>query len=66
MERVLPRTLTFNTGQAPLRRVLQLVRTWRMRVRTRRQLAQLDDHQLNDVGISHSERLEELSKPFWR
>lgn len=66
MERVLPRMLTLRTGTAPLRRLLQLLRLWQQRARTRRQLAALDDHQLSDVGISHSERMDELSKPFWR
>lgn len=66
MERVLPRTLTLRIGTAPLRRLLQLLRLWQQRARTRRQLAALDDHQLSDVGISHSERMDELSKPFWR
>ncbi|WP_414875781.1 MULTISPECIES: DUF1127 domain-containing protein [unclassified Pseudomonas] len=36
------------------------------RARTRRLLAQLDDHQLSDLGISHAERVNELDKPFWR
>ena len=36
------------------------------RARTRRMLSQLDDRQLSDMGISHSDRLEELDKPFWR
>jgi len=66
MERVLPRMLTLHIGTAPLRRLLQLLRLWQQRARTRRQLAALDDHQLSDVGISHSERMDELSKPFWR
>lgn len=66
MERILPRTLTLRIGPVPLRRLLQLLRLWQQRARTRRQLAALDDHQLSDVGISHSERMDELSKPFWR
>ncbi|MCU1748277.1 DUF1127 domain-containing protein [Pseudomonas sp. 6D_7.1_Bac1] len=36
------------------------------RARTRRVLAQLNEQQLSDVGISHSDRLVELDKPFWR
>ncbi|WP_150654692.1 DUF1127 domain-containing protein [Pseudomonas fluorescens] len=36
------------------------------RTRTRRLLAQLDDRQLSDLGISHSDRARELDKPFWR
>ena len=36
------------------------------RARTRRLLAQLDGRQLSDLGISHSDRVRELDKPFWR
>jgi len=36
------------------------------RARTRRLLAQLDGRQLSDLGISHSDRVKELDKPFWR
>ncbi|WP_376748953.1 DUF1127 domain-containing protein [Stutzerimonas nitrititolerans] len=43
-----------------------LLRLWRQRSRTRRQLAALDEHLLADAGISSSERTEELNKPFWR
>ncbi|QJI32032.1 DUF1127 domain-containing protein [Pseudomonas sp. ADAK18] len=39
---------------------------WARRAHTRRQLAQLDPRELSDAGISHSDRMEELSKPFWR
>lgn len=66
MERVLPRSLTLGTGTLSLRRLFQLVRLWRQRVRTRRQLAALDDHQLSDIGVSRSDRMAELAKPFWR
>ncbi len=36
------------------------------RARTRRLLAQLNEQQLSDIGISHADRLAELDKPFWR
>jgi uncharacterized protein YjiS (DUF1127 family) len=36
------------------------------RARTRRLLAQLNGRQLSDLGISHSDRVRELDKPFWR
>jgi uncharacterized protein YjiS (DUF1127 family) len=36
------------------------------KARTRRLLAQLNEQQLSDLGISHSDRLVELDKPFWR
>ena len=66
MERVLPRTLRLATGSLSLIRLVELLHLWRRRARTRRQLAALDDHQLSDIGISHSERMAELDKPFWQ
>ena len=36
------------------------------RARTRRLLAQLNDRQLSDLGITHADRYQELDKPFWR
>ncbi|UVJ44136.1 DUF1127 domain-containing protein [Pseudomonas sp. LS1212] len=36
------------------------------RARTRQQLAELTDQQLADIGISHSDRIAELDRPFWR
>ena len=66
MERILPRTLRLGTGSLSLRQLVQLMHLWHQRARTRRQLAALDERQLADIGISHSERLDELSKPFWR
>ncbi|WP_095083392.1 DUF1127 domain-containing protein [Pseudomonas sp. Irchel s3h17] len=36
------------------------------RARTRRLLAQLNDQQLHDIGLSHSDRAAELDRPFWR
>ncbi|MBB3897444.1 DUF1127 domain-containing protein [Roseococcus suduntuyensis] len=36
------------------------------RRRTRRLLAQLDNRQLHDIGISRSEAAAEAQKPFWR
>jgi uncharacterized protein YjiS (DUF1127 family)/uncharacterized metal-binding protein len=34
--------------------------------RTRRQLAELDSHQLKDIGVSRTEAMEEVGKPFWK
>lgn len=39
---------------------------WRQNARTRRQLAELTSLQLADLGISPSDRVREISKPFWR
>lgn len=69
MERVLTQVLP-NVRKPSLRQRLQRLRAllsgWQRNARTRRQLAALDDRQLADVGISHSERQDELDKPFWR
>jgi uncharacterized protein YjiS (DUF1127 family) len=60
-------------GAAPLRahrrwcwRLLANLLSWQQRSRTRRQLAQLNPHELADVGITEAERQVELDKPFWR
>lgn len=66
MDRALPRILSLRTSRDTLERLVQLLRLWHQRSRTRRQLAALDDRLLTDSGISHSERMDELSKPFWR
>jgi uncharacterized protein YjiS (DUF1127 family) len=49
-----------------LRGLLKGLFTGLERARTRRLLAQLDDRQLSDLGISHTDRHNELDKPFWR
>ncbi len=46
--------------------LLGLLRQWHQNARTRRQLAELTSLQLADLGISPSERMREISKPFWR
>ncbi|MCW3150524.1 DUF1127 domain-containing protein [Stutzerimonas stutzeri] len=66
MDRVLPRVFVTPQSATWLPRLLHTLRLWQQRAQTRRQLAQLDARQLADAGISASERLEELEKPFWR
>ena len=39
---------------------------WRARARSRFHLTQLSDHQLQDIGLSRSDVIQEFSKPFWR
>ena len=38
---------------------------WEMRLRTRKALVKLDDHQLRDIGISRAAAAAEWDKPFW-
>jgi uncharacterized protein YjiS (DUF1127 family) len=42
------------------------VLNWLERARQRRQLQQLSDHMLKDVGLSRADVEAETSKPFWR
>jgi len=66
MDRTLPRLRTDSLSRDALLSLLRLLRLWHQRIRTRRQLAALDERLLADAGISPSERLAELRKPFWR
>ncbi len=47
-------------------RLLTTLQLWGRNIRSRRQLAKLDARLLSDAGISESDRLAELDKPFWR
>jgi uncharacterized protein YjiS (DUF1127 family) len=42
-----------------------LIATWRLRYKTRRQLAATESRFLQDVGISESQRIVEVNKSFW-
>ncbi|MBD9677760.1 DUF1127 domain-containing protein [Pseudomonas sp. PDM18] len=65
MERALSSDLP-TPAPALLRRLPALLGEWLRNARTRRQLAELTSQQLADIGISPSERIREISKPFWR
>lgn len=43
-----------------------IAQLWMARSRQRKQLAQLEDYQLEDIGISRSQALAEAAKPFWQ
>ena len=42
-----------------------LLKTWYLRAEQRRQLAQLNDSALKDMGISRIDAHAEANKPFW-
>ena len=44
----------------------QIFATWRRRARERRELGQLDNRTLRDLGLSPGEVQFEANKPFWR
>ncbi len=48
-----------------LERALDLLLTWQERTRQRRQLEQLNDHLLRDIGLSRADVLAEATKRFW-
>lgn len=49
-----------------LNQFLDTVAEWHSRAVSRRELAQLDDRMLQDIGVSNVEVEREISKPFWR
>ena len=46
--------------------LIALARVWRERQRTRRQLADMGERELQDIGTCRSEIACEIAKPFWR
>jgi uncharacterized protein YjiS (DUF1127 family) len=50
----------------PFAAVWMLVSSWVERARQRGALADLDDHQLRDIGITRVDAAREAGKPFWR
>jgi len=51
---------------ASLSDVAEMVSVWLRRSRTRRRLAELEDRELRDIGVSRAQALDESKKPFWR
>ncbi|MFK0573929.1 DUF1127 domain-containing protein [Endozoicomonas sp.] len=39
---------------------------WQYRVEGRQNLAKMDARLLKDIGLTESDRLREISKPFWQ
>lgn len=46
--------------------VFDLLCEWQDRQRQRRDLAQLSDEVLHDIGLTRADVEREVSKPFWR
>jgi uncharacterized protein YjiS (DUF1127 family) len=61
-----PRVAARATGPTwRLARLIGRLRTWFKRMRERRDLADLSDTQLRDVGLSREVIKREVEKPFW-
>jgi len=53
-------------GSGILAQLSETFHVWRTRQRQRRQLAELTERDLHDVGLSWSDAVYEAEKPFWR
>jgi uncharacterized protein YjiS (DUF1127 family) len=64
----LAQTDAFRTGmiESAVENATAALRLWRRRSNQRRHLARLSLRELDDIGITDAERLEETVKPFWR
>ena len=49
-----------------LLKTLQQLLIYKHRYKSRKVLLRLDDHMLNDIGISKDQAQEEAQKPFWK
>ena len=49
-----------------LARLAETLSLWRRRMRERRALAQLTEHELADFGATSADVYRELNTPFWR
>ena len=59
--RSVPALLADQVGKA-----LDALFDWQYRIQTRRQLMELDDHMLRDIGLSHADVEHEITKKFWQ
>ena len=46
--------------------LFRLLAKWRQRARTRRQIGELDEQTIRDLGLTPSQMTFEAQKPFWR
>ena len=67
-EEIIPGYLTLGIGSGKrfgISRIGSTVLRWRQRSKQRSALENLDNRLLNDIGLSHEQAVEEISKPFW-
>ena len=53
-------------GQPISGSIKAIVRVWASRIRSRRDIAHLDERSIRDLGLSVSQLEFEAGKPFWR
>lgn len=55
-----------STVSSALRRLISMVDAWYRRAEQRRQLGQLSEHLLSDLGLEPFDVTREQNKPFWQ
>ena len=64
--RTIVRIFKFTTIKLQSKRLVEIVCLYVQRAQQRRQLAQLDQRALSDIGLSRADALYEANKPFWK
>jgi len=65
-ERITARESWLSRWSAWWGHVTAIIEIWMRRSRSRRRLAELDDHELGDIALSRQQARFESEKPFWR
>lgn len=58
--------LTADGNSFALKRIVKMIREWRRRARSRRDLMALDSRALWDVRLTRADAMKEAGKPFWQ
>lgn len=56
----------FSVANRFIARMCKTMHAWKQRKATRTDLARLSVQELDDVGITDAQRLNEVNKPFWK
>tara|TARA_B100000315_G_scaffold215750_1_gene215233 strand:+ start:169 stop:420 length:252 start_codon:yes stop_codon:yes gene_type:complete len=68
-EPAIPKAATgifFSALTMRIRRILDTLEKWQVRAAQRRELLELDDRMLTDIGANRIDAWNEGTKPFWR
>ena len=66
LNNALDRRAAVPAGGDLLNRLFATLWLWQFRLRSRRELARLDNDMLRDIGLDPFVRAREVAKPFWR
>ena len=57
---------TAQGDSSALKKIIQTIREWRRRARSRRDLMALDARDLWDIRLTRADAMREAGKPFWQ